>query len=126
MNIPEIALPATLEVLRRARWYCARGWVRGVSSVDASGRSFHGQQKGAVAWSLDGAINKAGRGEIVGEYARRALRKATGSLDLPQWNDWPLRTQREVLAALDKAIGLLGGTAPRRGGWVVTDRRGAA
>lgn len=104
-------------VIRHARALIWRGWCRCHPCVDAKG--FPVREAGTpVAWSLDGAIAEAGRGEIEGEFARRVIRKFTGP-NIPAWNDHPLRIREEVLHVLDRALQLAGDEPPRRGGWTV-------
>lgn len=102
-------------VLRRAYTLVMRGWCRRHMAVDASGRSTFWPEAGEpVAWSLLGAVKT---GDAAGYAAQQLLKRLTGSIDLQQWNDAPLRTKRQVLDVLSLAIGQCGGRAPRAGGW---------
>lgn len=102
-----------LVVLRGARRLVARGWCRGAQCADASGDSSF-TMGAPVAWSLYGAIATAGAASIDCEYARRLVRKRIDT-HIPQWNDHPMRTQRDVLYLLDS---LCEYKATR--GWTVT------
>jgi hypothetical protein len=107
-----------LRILRDARRLIHRGWVQRNFDVGPDGHPSRDTGKEPIAWSLAGAIATAGDGGIHAENTRRLLRRLTGEFNLVAWNDFPLRTKREVLALLDRAIVECGGQ-PHRGGWRV-------
>jgi hypothetical protein len=111
-----------LRVLQVARRLVARGWAQRVAWCDAEGRSTPGDMGPAVHFSLVGAIRTAAAGELVGEYALKAVRTVLGEWDLNQWNDNPIRTRRQVVDLLDTCVQRAGGKPPRRGGWVLGAR----
>jgi hypothetical protein len=109
-----------LEVIRKASGLLRAGWCRGFASVDAEGRPTHYPEAGPpAAFSLPCAVRAAADGGIVGEHAIRVLRRLTGTHNLSEWNDHPLRTKRDVLDLLGLAMEACGGRRPRRGGWTV-------
>lgn len=114
----EVADIAILRVLRETRRLVHRGWVQRCFDVDVDGRPTRETGKDAIAWSLAGAIATAGQGSLDGERARQLLRRLTGEHNLVAWNDFPLRTKKEVIALLDRATVAAGGR-PHRGGWRV-------
>lgn len=105
---------AAIPVLREVRRLIRRGWCRAGLARDADGREFSESGFGTpVSWSLLGAIIQAGKGEIEGEYARRALRKHVGEIGI--WDTHPLRSRVQVLALLDRVLADLGHvSAPKR------------
>jgi hypothetical protein len=114
-----------LKVLRRARYLIYRdGWLQREFDIPPSDLAM------ARGWSLHYAIAEAAAGEdgrphIRVEWTRRLIRKLTGH-NIPEWNDHPLRTKRDVIALLDRAIELGGGRAPRSGGHHVSHGPGGA
>ncbi len=68
--------------------------------------------------SLTGLIQRVSNGKVVGEHARRAIRRALGEANIWAWESHRYRTRAEVLSALGTAIGLLGvpKPPPSRGG----------
>jgi hypothetical protein len=102
-----------LLVLLRARAVLRRhGWCQGVQ-MDERGR-----------FSLGGALGEGGLASVYDmaaiEWARRAVRKHIGGVNIPGWNDVPHRILHEVLHVLDRAIQDCGGEEPRDGGWSVS------
>lgn len=102
---------AALPVLLRAHHLIRCGWVKGRFTATSP--------SGHLCYSLSAAVGTAGEGGIVAEYARRVLRRCAGTHALPEWEEHPFRTQRDVLALLELAITHCGGRVPGRGGWRV-------
>lgn len=86
------------EVLIKARKLVAKKWIQG-KSTDGNG-----------GYCTVGAIHAFNNGEDCRSRAdgpRAAFASAIGSTPdrMAEWNDNPARTQAQVLAAFDKAIG---------------------
>lgn len=97
-------------VLRAARAFIKRGWSRRHPTADAQGEPAEWTGKPTVAWTLVGAIKEASDG-IEAEYAIRLMKRRLYEWNLPDWNDHPIRTRRDVVRAIERAIGA---HAPRR------------
>lgn len=69
------------------------------------------------------AIAEAGRGGIVCEYARRAVRTVLKEWNLLAWQEHPARKRADVFQAIDRAL-VLCQRKDHRGGWFVAPRPG--
>jgi hypothetical protein len=83
----------TVEVLRAARAKIERGWCQHAYQVGADVCAM-----GAILYATDPCRARTGAIDV--------LAGAIGGKGICDWNDSPLRTQAEVLAAFDKAITL--------------------
>jgi hypothetical protein len=87
-------------------------WIQGHYGIDANGNPVHpfDENLPACRWCLVGAMCLAGiklrcLGLITEALDMLAIASGIPKWEAAQWNDWPGRTQAEVLALLDKAIG---------------------
>jgi len=102
----------TLAILRRARALVAKdgGWTRGRDARDARGREVDIKSRAARAFCVGGACVRATSGMcdelLLGDVfeAMRAVIGVRGEHAISDWNDKPRRTQKQVVAAFDKAI----------------------
>jgi hypothetical protein len=102
--------PDARTLLTAVRALIAAGWCQHASARDAAGRRVPYHAADARAWSLHGAMFRADldvfHGQAHGwEEARRALAAAGCEPGTVLWNDAPDRTQADVLALLDRALG---------------------
>jgi hypothetical protein len=87
------------------------GWCQGAVALDESGDAVEPSSGRAASWSLLGSLVAASDGPPeVGEVSLPALARAMAALadviedrSLAGWNDSPTRTQREVIAVLERA-----------------------
>lgn len=108
---------AGLRLLGQARTLVAHGWCSGADARDAHGGDVEPWDEAACSWSLLGALvavlerEAATSGEVPLEELAAALYALADVIDVPSlasWNDEPLRTPREVLDALDRAVASYG------------------
>ena len=101
-----------VDLLFRARDLVWSGWTQNADARAADGVECRPWQRGAVEWSLLGAIvaaleEQCDRGDDVPlEGLAEALHELARFVDqdsLAGWNDEPLRTQTEVAGALEAA-----------------------
>jgi hypothetical protein len=119
LNVPESAYSATRAVLEDAeRLLTGVGWAPHFAWTNAEGKPALESEE-VAAYSLAGAIACAGCGTIVAEYARRAVRAALRE-QISDYEAHPLRTKKQVLGAIRRAMRLVGGEPARRGGWLVS------
>jgi len=103
----------TAKILRQAQKLVAKknGWTSGSDAVNHLGTLVAWDDPAAVAFCAGGACAKAAASvapSLQGE-ALRVLRKGIGVRGrhgVSKWNDRPRRTQKQVVAAFDKAIKL--------------------
>ena len=106
---------ATSKILRRARRILTppEAWCQNANARDAAGNCCDPGDAAAARWCIDGALARAGGNANLDTLATTNHWKAVavqlkprtagfGSLTI--WNDRPRRTQRQVLALLDRAI----------------------
>ena len=91
----------TSECLRVALQLIMRGWCQGAQAKNRKGNRVRVCSPNAVAWCMVGAVNASAGGMKATE---EILKKVTGSTALWQWNDFPTRTQSDVVVALQNAI----------------------
>jgi anti-sigma regulatory factor (Ser/Thr protein kinase) len=96
-------------VLAHAALRVREGWCQGVEAIDRRRAAVAPLAPEAVAWSLLGALvsaeglePSAGRLQAVAT-AMTAIAAVVGGRSLTTWNDAPGRTQREVIAVLERA-----------------------
>jgi hypothetical protein len=95
------------EALGAVRKRIERGWSQEADARDGSGKAVAMVGESAEAWSVLGAFALAATDGIPINHihgALRALADVTQANSLKEWNDAPLRTQQDVLDALDAAI----------------------
>ena len=106
----------TGEILLWARGRIAQGWCQGVDARDARGQRCSPWHSDARSWSMLGAlvVSEAADDDVLGHASRgelgdavALLAEAVGTSSLQAWNDDPVRTPEEVLAAFDRALALL-------------------
>lgn len=92
----------TIQVLRKARALVKKGWTQGCMARSAKGNRITPFSPKACRFCAWGAIESAAREG--GNYfpAYKALERIVENV--PRFNDAPARTQRQVLAAFDRAI----------------------
>jgi hypothetical protein len=100
------------EALGAVRKRIERGWSQEADARDGSGKAVAMVGESAEAWSVLGAFALAATDGIPINHihgALRALADVTQANSLKEWNDAPLRTQQDVLDALDAAIARIEG-----------------
>ena len=110
-------------MLMEARGLLLRGWSKGAQGRDSRGHVVNAWSEDATSWSLVGALlaswhrhdDRLDADFVAHSAEARALSettdvltRATGTLALDPWNDAPERTRSDVLAAVDRALTLLG------------------
>ena len=96
------------EILREAkRLIEEKGWCQGADAIDRRGRPVLARSGDAASFCIAGALFAASFAEHGEEQAIKLFRHCIPeTLSLAQWNDEPLRTPEQVLAAFDRAIAL--------------------
>jgi hypothetical protein len=93
------------------------GWCQGADARDANGDAVPGWAVEAESWSLLGALlGSQGPGAAAAQQvpvqslaaAAATLGRVTDSYSLKTWNDAEGRTHADVLAAIDRAVLLVG------------------
>ena len=100
--------------LREAHRLIRAGWTETVPWCDEAGQY---PTDNPTRYSLVSAIRSSHDDALVCDYAVRVVREVVGEHDLHRWARNPVRTQVEILRAMEPAISASGGRAPRRGGW---------
>ena len=109
-------------MLMEARGLLLRGWSKDAQARDARGHVVNAWSDEASSWSLVGAllaswhrhddrldadfVAHSAEAHALAE-ATNVLSRATGTLAIDPWNDAPERNFGDVLAAVDRALGLL-------------------
>jgi hypothetical protein len=97
-------------ILKKAKEYVAKGWVQGTNQNDAGTRVCAGQALALAYKDLTGrAPVTALLLDVPGKFLLEAAREQTMGLvwsTIPTWNDYPTRTQAEVVDTFDHAIKL--------------------
>ena len=93
-------------IMEEARERVLAGWCQGAIARDASGRSVLPSSSEARRWSLLGALLASRDGQRASDFlgAVNSLHSSIDESALEVWNDRPGRTQREVVAALERAL----------------------
>lgn len=93
----------TLRILKAARELLSdpERWTRGAQARDRCGRPIDPRGPTAVCFCALGAIWKCGGS--MAETSALFDQVITGE-SIADWNDWPLTTHADVLAAFDRAI----------------------
>jgi hypothetical protein len=109
-------------MLMEARGLLLRGWSKGAQARDGRGHVVNAWSAEAASWSLVGALlaswhrhdNRLDIDFVAHSAEARALAdatqvltRATGTLAIDPWNDAPERNRGDVIAAVDRALGLL-------------------
>jgi hypothetical protein len=99
-------------ILSGANLLLRRGWCQGCDARDGDGQAVEAWQSEARSWSVLGALvasfgldSRAAPHIPIGSLAiaAAAVGVTTNAHSLQVWNDAEERTQREVLAAIDRA-----------------------
>jgi hypothetical protein len=104
------------EALRAVRARIASGWSQDAHARDRFGHKVPLTGAAATSWTLCSAFALAAKDGIPMTHLPRALRAiadATGMSSIQAWNDDPVRTQQQVLDALDDAIAHVEGVDSR-------------
>jgi hypothetical protein len=93
-------------LMAEARERVATGWCQGAVAEDEHGRAVGPASSDARRWSVLGAVLASWDGGPVAELGQAvaSLRASTEESPLEVWNDRPERTQRDVIAAFERAI----------------------
>jgi hypothetical protein len=83
--------------------YIRKGWTRGATARDKHGHYVAILSERAVRWCTLGALNAAYPTSLKLGRATQRLCQVIGTCSIPQWNDDPKRTKKEVLEAFRKA-----------------------
>lgn len=96
-----------IRVLEKARAKIEQGWCKEFVARDEHGAVVAPRSPRACSWCAEGAILASTRRLHwpAYDYLADALGDRHG-IDVPEWNDAPRRTQKQVLKAFDKAIEL--------------------
>lgn len=104
----------TVKILRRAQGLIAKknGWTSGADARDRGGEETSIESRTARAFCAGGALVRAASAidPCFQGAATDALRKSLGVRgegSVARWNDKPRRTQKQVVAAFEKAIARL-------------------
>jgi hypothetical protein len=98
--------------LRAVRDQVEQGWSQGADARDADGAAVGLGDEKARSWSVLGAFALAAANGTPTDRIAPALRaflEVTQANSLVDWNDFPHRTQQEVLDAFDAAIARIEG-----------------
>lgn len=109
---------AELGILKEARSYVAQGWTQEVSSKNRYGLVVSPNSPYATQFCLIGSVFRASANFLrksgpnpsyndvidLEDNIFNSLRKTCGMADIAGWNDYPVRTQAEVLALMDSII----------------------
>jgi hypothetical protein len=107
----------TEAVLVGAAALLREGWCQGADARDRDGEGLPGWASDAETWSLLGALlGSQGPGASAAQQvpvqalatAASLLGRVTGAYSLKTWNDAEVRTHADVLAAIDRAVVLVG------------------
>ena len=95
-----------IQIIAEARQRVLAGWCQGAVASDANGRPVLSSSPEARRWSMLGALLASQNGQPVSDLlaAVSSLHRSTGESALEVWNDRPGRTQKEVVAAFDRAL----------------------
>ena len=109
-------------MLMEARGLLLRGWSKGAQARDVRGHVVNAWSDKAASWSLVGALLASWHRhddrpdvDFVAHSAEArplaeatdVLSRATGTLAINPWNDAPERNLGDVVAVVDRALGLL-------------------
>ena len=109
-------------MLTEARGLLTRGWSKGAQARDVRGHVVNAWSDQAASWSLVGALLASWHrhddrldADFVAHSAEAlalaratdVLSHATGTLAIDSWNDAPERNFGDLLAAIERALGLL-------------------
>ena len=109
-------------MLMEARGLLLRAWSKGAQARDVRGHVVNAWSDTAASWSLVGALLASWHrhddrldADFVAHSAEartlveatEVLSRATGTLAIDSWNDAPERSRPDVIAAIDRALGLL-------------------
>ncbi len=96
----------SIQIIAEARQRVLAGWCQGTVACDANGRTVLFSSPEARRWSMLGALLASRDGQPASDLvdAVGSLHRSTGESALEVWNDRPGRTQKEVVAAFDRAL----------------------
>lgn len=122
--MPEAAELTAAAMMSEARRLVESGWCQGAHARDGAGLEVPSWSEEARSWSLLGALltswhrqDSQKDADVVAHLAdAHALGEATevlgevvGTASLDRWNDAAKRTQTDVVAAMERAQGVLNG-----------------
>lgn len=102
--------PSIKRVLQKARALLAKkgGWTQQCNARGKSGRPLGYVSRAATCFCLDGALRRVTHGPLskyrYWEVELAVLAVIPREEDIVVWNDKPRRTQKQVVALLDRAI----------------------
>jgi hypothetical protein len=96
----------SIQIIAEARQRVLAGWCQGAVARDANGRTVPFSSPEARRWSTLGALLASRDGQPPSDLvdAVSSLHRSTGESALEVWNDRTGRTQKEVVAAFDRAL----------------------
>ena len=106
----------SIQIIAEARQRVLAGWCQGAVARDANGRTVPFSSPEARRWSTLGALLASRDGQPPTDLvdAVSSLHRSTGESALEVWNDRTGRTQKEVVAAFDRALEGLARGEPER------------
>lgn len=123
--MPEVAELTAAAMVSEARRLVESSWCQGAHARDGDGLEVPSWSEEACSWSLLGALlsswhrqDSQDDADVVAHLAdAHALGEATevlgevvGTAALERWNDATKRTQKDVVAAMERALGVLNGS----------------
>jgi hypothetical protein len=99
--------PQVLKVLRRMKTLLRKGWTQNVSARNAKGYATLFTAADATRFCLLGAEYRAAyelESQVPIEAVEPLLRRCAKARNIPDYNDDPKRTKKEILAVVDCAI----------------------
>lgn len=105
-------MKTVLEILKGAREILtpAGAWCQQFAARDSKGRPAMTSSPDACSFCLIGAIHRAAGEGTSRAFEAEAYTRQEIDASIVQWNDYPLRTQEQVLSVLDKVIEKCGAT----------------
>jgi hypothetical protein len=124
--MPEVAELTAAAMVSEARRLVESGWCQGAHARNGAGLEVPSWSEEARSWSLLGALltswhrqDSQDDADVISHLAdAHALGEATevlgeviGTASLDRWNDAPQRTQKDVMAAMERALRALNGSS---------------
>jgi hypothetical protein len=123
--MPEAAELTAAAMMSEARRLVESGWCQGAHARDGAGTEVPSWSEEARSWSLLGALltswhrqDSQDDADVVAHLAdahalgeaTEALGEVVGTAALDRWNDAAKRTKTDVVAAMERALGVLNGS----------------